>query len=108
MSWGCYIGGALDSSSENVQFRSISTSNEVTGIEFVELLMKMVKSYGRKTERGNWGKQSLKNAVDVVIEGEMGYKLAAKTYYVPQMTPERKVKEARVALDVRPKKASIF
>jgi hypothetical protein len=40
----------------------------------------------------------MKNAVDIVIQGKMGYKLAAKTYSVPQTTLERKVKEARVGI----------
>nr|CAI5854507.1 unnamed protein product [Callosobruchus analis] len=59
----------------------------------------MVRNYKRKTERGNWSEQSMKNAVNAVVKREMGYKLAAKTYSVPQTTLERKVKAARVALE---------
>lgn len=50
----------------------------------------MVRNYKRKTERGNWSEQSMKTAVDV-IEEKMGYKLAAKTYSVPQTTLERQL-----------------
>ncbi|CAK1600154.1 unnamed protein product [Parnassius mnemosyne] len=57
----------------------------------------MVKNYKRKTERGNWSEQCMKNTVDVVSEEKMGYKLAAKTFSVPQTTLERKVKKARAA-----------
>nr|CAI5837101.1 unnamed protein product [Callosobruchus analis] len=59
----------------------------------------MVRNCKRKTERGNWSEESMKNAVNAVVKREMGYKLAAKTYSVPQTTLQRKVKVARVALE---------
>nr|CAI5833341.1 unnamed protein product [Callosobruchus analis] len=59
----------------------------------------MVRNYKRKTERGNWSEECMKNAVNAVVKREMGYKLAAKTYSVPQTALEGKVKAARVALE---------
>lgn len=55
----------------------------------------MVKTYKRKTNRGDWSEENMKNAVKSVIEGKMGYYRAAKTYGVPQTTLERKVKKVR-------------
>nr|CAI5867355.1 unnamed protein product [Callosobruchus analis] len=60
---------------------------------------RIVRNYKRKTESGDWSEESMKNAVNAVVKREMGYKLAAKTYSVPQTTLERKVKAARVALE---------
>lgn len=55
----------------------------------------MVKNYKRKTDRGSWSEESMQNAVKSVIEGKMGYKLAARTFSVPQTILERKVKVFR-------------
>ena len=55
----------------------------------------MVKKYKRKTNRGEWSEESMKKAVEAVVEGKMGYMLAGKTFSVPQTTIERKVKGAR-------------
>ncbi|XP_050557910.1 uncharacterized protein LOC118277956 [Spodoptera frugiperda] len=55
----------------------------------------MVKTYKKKTNRGDWAQESMAKAVDAVIEGKMGYMLAAKTFSVPQTTLERKVKISR-------------
>ena len=56
---------------------------------------RMVKTYKKKTNRGDWAQESMAKAVDAVIEGKMGYMLAAMTYSVPQTTLERKVKASR-------------
>jgi hypothetical protein len=55
----------------------------------------MVKTYKRKTNRGEWSQESLENSVDAVVERKMGYMIAAKTFSVPQTTLERKVKGAQ-------------
>ncbi|GBP39102.1 hypothetical protein EVAR_27463_1 [Eumeta japonica] len=55
----------------------------------------MVKTYKKKTNRGDWTQESMEKAVDAVIEGKMGYMLAAKTFSVPQTTLEIKVKASR-------------
>ncbi|XP_011165875.1 uncharacterized protein LOC105200151 isoform X2 [Solenopsis invicta] len=55
----------------------------------------MVRNYKRKTDRGNWSEETMRNAITAVLERKMGYYLAAKTYSVPQSTLERKVKKAR-------------
>ncbi|GBP26105.1 hypothetical protein EVAR_15118_1 [Eumeta japonica] len=52
----------------------------------------MVKNYKRTTNRGDWSEEVMRNAVDSVVQGKMGYYLAAKTFGVPQTTLERKVK----------------
>lgn len=55
----------------------------------------MVRTYKRTTNRGSWDPESMKNAVESVLNGEMGYKRAAASFGVPQSTLERKVKIAR-------------
>ncbi|GBP12702.1 hypothetical protein EVAR_10342_1 [Eumeta japonica] len=55
----------------------------------------MGKTYKKKTNRGDWAQESMEKTVDAVIEGKMGYMLAAKTFSVPQTTLERKVKASR-------------
>ncbi|CAH1994676.1 unnamed protein product [Acanthoscelides obtectus] len=59
------------------------------------LFQSMAKKYKRKTNRGEWSEENMKKTVEAVVEGKMGYMLAAKTFSVPQNTVERKVKEAR-------------
>lgn len=59
----------------------------------------MVRNYKKKTSRGDWSEESMKDAVKNVVEGKMGYRLAAKSFSVPQTTLERKVKLARESLD---------
>lgn len=56
----------------------------------------MVRSYKRKTTRGEWSKESMKNAVEKVLSSEMGYRKAALEYKVPQTTLERHVKAIRI------------
>lgn len=55
----------------------------------------MVRTYKRKTERGGWDPESMKNAIEAVMCREMGYKKAADSFQVPQTTLERRVKLAR-------------
>lgn len=55
----------------------------------------MMKIYKRKTNGGDRSEENMKNTVDSVVEGKMGYLLAAKTFSVPKTTLERKVKVVR-------------
>ncbi|KAJ2937188.1 hypothetical protein O0L34_g19062 [Tuta absoluta] len=55
----------------------------------------MVRAYKRKTNRGGWDENRMRQAIKDVLEGKRGYKLASKFYEVPQTTLERKVKLAR-------------
>jgi hypothetical protein len=55
----------------------------------------MVRTYKKKTNRGEWNPESMKNAIDAVMMGEMGYKKAAESFQVPQSTLERRVKQTR-------------
>lgn len=55
----------------------------------------MVRNYKRKTDRGGWNEDQMKLAIQEVLDGRKGYKLASKTYNVPQTTLERKVNQAR-------------
>ncbi|CAH1984892.1 unnamed protein product [Acanthoscelides obtectus] len=59
----------------------------------------MVRNYVRKTDRGGWTEEQMKNAVLAVVENKMDYYLAAKPFEVPQTTLERKVKLARENMD---------
>ena len=38
----------------------------------------MVRNYVRKTDRGSWSEEQMKNAVAAVLENNMGYYLAAR------------------------------
>ncbi|XP_023310354.1 uncharacterized protein LOC111691547 [Anoplophora glabripennis] len=51
----------------------------------------MVCKYKKKTSRGEWSKESMKQAVEKVLNKEMGYRKAALQYSVPQTTLERHV-----------------
>lgn len=55
----------------------------------------MVRTYKRKTERGKWLEESMKNAVETVLNGKLGYRRAAQSYGIPQTTLERRVRECR-------------
>ncbi|XP_049879436.1 uncharacterized protein LOC126376220 [Pectinophora gossypiella] len=55
----------------------------------------MVRNYKRKTNRGVWSEEEMKLAIQEVLDGKKGYKLASKIFNVPQTTLERKVNEAR-------------
>ncbi|XP_023312376.1 uncharacterized protein LOC111692555 [Anoplophora glabripennis] len=50
-----------------------------------------VRKYKKKTSRGEWSKESMKQAVEKVLNKEMGYRKAALQYSVPQTTLERHV-----------------
>lgn len=51
--------------------------------------------YKRKTDRQSWNGESMKLAVQAVLDGEMGYRKASANFNVPQTTLERRVKKAR-------------
>ncbi|XP_021190238.3 tigger transposable element-derived protein 6 [Helicoverpa armigera] len=59
----------------------------------------MVRDYKRTTDRGSWSEESMREAVQAVLDGKMGYYKAAKQFNVPQTTLERKVKAARPLLN---------
>ncbi|CAH2094367.1 unnamed protein product [Euphydryas editha] len=59
----------------------------------------MVRDYKRTTDRGSWSEESMREAVEVFLNGKMGYYKAAKQFNVPQTTLERKVKAARLVLN---------
>lgn len=50
----------------------------------------MVRDYKRTTNRGSWSEESMREAVQAVLDREMGYYKAAKQFHVPQTTLERK------------------
>lgn len=55
----------------------------------------MVSRYKRKTARQSWSLNSMQQAVNAVINGEMGYYRSSVTFGVPQTTLERHVKKQR-------------
>lgn len=55
----------------------------------------MVRTYKRKTDRGQWLVDNMKNAIKAVLEQQMGFMLASKTYGVPRTSLQRKVNFAR-------------
>lgn len=55
----------------------------------------MVRTYKRKTDRGCWSRESMLRAIESIINGEMGFEKASKTYNVPRATLHRRVKEAK-------------
>ncbi|CAG4968026.1 unnamed protein product [Parnassius apollo] len=70
----------------------------------------MVRTYKKKTKRGEWSTDAMKTAIDKVLSKEMGYKKAASAYTVPQTTLERYIKkmkkggEVTIGLPLGPKK----
>lgn len=44
----------------------------------------MVRTYKRKSNRGDWSEESMRNAVDSMIHGQMSYYLEALTFGLPQ------------------------
>lgn len=70
----------------------------------------MVRTYKKKTKRGEWSTDTVKTAIDKVLSKEMGYKKAASAYAVPQTTLERYVTkmkedgEVTISLPLGPKK----
>ncbi|KAK4882505.1 hypothetical protein RN001_005824 [Aquatica leii] len=57
----------------------------------------MVRTYVRKTDRQGWSEESMRQAIDEVLQKRMGLRKAALEYHVPQSTLERKVKRFREA-----------
>ncbi|KAF5275646.1 hypothetical protein FQA39_LY06758 [Lamprigera yunnana] len=66
---------------------------------FVLVCLPVVCDYKRTTDRGSWSEESMREAVQMVLDGKMGYYKAAKQFDVPQTTLERKVKAARTVLN---------
>lgn len=54
--------------------------------------------YARKTDRQSWSADSMKEAIEEVLAGRMGYLRASKLFNVPQTTLENRVKKAKVGL----------
>lgn len=55
----------------------------------------MVRTYKKKTYRSECSADSMEQAIEAVITGEMGYFKASKQFNVPQSTLERHVKKKR-------------
>ncbi|CAK9832694.1 hypothetical protein ANTRET_LOCUS9486, partial [Anthophora retusa] len=55
----------------------------------------MVRIYKKKTNRGEWCKESMKKAISDVLEKKLGYRKASLLYGVPRSTLERRVKEMK-------------
>lgn len=51
--------------------------------------------YTRKTERQSWDENSMRQAVEEVLEGRLGYLKASKEYGVPRTTIEARVKKIK-------------
>ena len=51
--------------------------------------------YKRKTQRQSWDEDSMRQAVEEVLEGRMGYLKASKEYEVPRTTIEARVKKIK-------------
>lgn len=64
----------------------------------------MVRNYKRKTERQQWSEEAMKQAVQSVIDGSMGYKKASAKFNVPRTTLGRHVKNKRENPDYEIKK----
>ncbi|XP_043478272.1 MFS-type transporter clz9-like [Leptopilina heterotoma] len=80
-------------------FLTLKASDWIGRIRNIILPPLMVRNYKGKSRRGDWSEESMKNAVDSVVEGKMGFCLAAKTFAVPQTTLERKVKAVLFSVD---------
>lgn len=57
--------------------------------------LKMVRTYKKKSSRGSWSVESMKQAIDAVLSKSAGYRKAALLYGVPQTTLERHVAKIR-------------
>ncbi|KAK2575400.1 hypothetical protein KPH14_008316 [Odynerus spinipes] len=55
----------------------------------------MPRNYKRTTNRQSWSEESMKNAILDVIGGKSGYRVASRTFSVPQSTLEDRVKKYR-------------
>ena len=53
----------------------------------------MVRNYKKRSNRGEWSKQNMKEAVLVVKQGVMSCLTAATTYDVPEATLRRYLKK---------------
>ena len=55
----------------------------------------MSKHKNRTTSRGSWNEQTMKNAVDFVLEGKMGVREAAHRFGVPKSSLHDRVTQLR-------------
>ncbi|CAH1956803.1 unnamed protein product [Acanthoscelides obtectus] len=65
----------------------------------------MVRTYKKKSSRGSWSKESMKQAIVAVLSKTMGYRKASQLYGVPQTTLERyvvKTRKSEVSLNSTP------
>ncbi|KAG5887515.1 hypothetical protein JTB14_036238 [Gonioctena quinquepunctata] len=54
-----------------------------------------MEKYKRKTQRQSWDENSMRQAVEEVLEGRMGYLKASRESEVPRTTIEAKVKKIK-------------
>ncbi|KAK9878762.1 hypothetical protein WA026_023742 [Henosepilachna vigintioctopunctata] len=65
----------------------------------------MVRTYKKKSSRGNWSVESMKHAIDAGLSKSAGYRKAAQLHGVPQTTLERhvaKIRKGEVSLNSAP------
>ena len=56
---------------------------------FVYRFSTMVHNYKRKSERQNWNVENMRNAIQAVNRGQIGWLRASKEFHVPQSTLRR-------------------
>lgn len=61
----------------------------------------MVRNYKRKSNRGEWSKESMKKALQKVLTKEAGYKKTALRYGIPKTTLIRYVKKINNGEEVK-------
>ncbi|GBP08843.1 hypothetical protein EVAR_78245_1 [Eumeta japonica] len=65
----------------------------------------MVRTYKKKSSRGSWSVESMKQAIESVLSKSAGYRKAAQLHGVPQTTLERhvtKIRKGEVSLNSTP------
>lgn len=55
----------------------------------------MVRKYERMSGRQSWNEEDMAKAVQAVVSGKMGYKLAARTFHIPRSTLQRRASKIR-------------
>ncbi|GLV33573.1 hypothetical protein CBL_21222, partial [Carabus blaptoides fortunei] len=58
---------------------------------------RMVRTYIRKTERQSWSAESMQQAIEAIVAGNMRYREAGVHYGIPKTTLERKVTKFKKA-----------
>lgn len=53
----------------------------------------MVRNYKRVTDRQSWSEESMQNAMDALVKGEMGFLKASQTFKIPKATLFRRFRE---------------